>query len=74
VNHSPLTTAGIVILVNAAVVTGPIVGLSSSSRAARYIKVCDLVVILWRLWLLGVQPLWAMDTTSRSILIVVPVL
>jgi uncharacterized membrane protein len=61
-----LTAAGIVILVNAAVVTGPISAFQFFSRRAH--QFCDLVVAV-ALVALGVQPLWAMDPTSRSILI-----
>jgi hypothetical protein len=65
-----LTTAGIAILINAAVVSGPLSAFKWTTRGAH--KVCDLVLILG-LIAVGLQPLWAMDTTSRSILVAVAV-
>lgn len=65
-----LTAAGIAILVNAAVVSGPLSAFRWTTRGVH--KVCDLVLIAVLL-LLGLQPLWTMDTTSRSILVAVAV-
>ena len=65
-----LTAAGIAILVNAAVVTGPLSAFRWTTRGVH--KVCDLLLIVG-LVIVGLQPLWNMDTTSRSILLAVAV-
>ena len=65
-----LTTAGIAILINAAVVSGPLSAFRWTTRGAH--KICDLALIV-ALVAVGLQPLWAMDMTSRSILVAVAV-
>ena len=61
-----LSLAGIVILLNAAMVKGPVSAFNVMSRGAH--QICDLVVAVALIGL-GVQPMWGMDATSRSILV-----
>ena len=63
-----LTVAGIAILINAAVVTGPLSAFRWTTRGVH--KVCDLVLIAG-LVIVGLQPFWNMDSTSRFILVAV---
>jgi hypothetical protein len=65
-----LTLSGVAILINAAVVTGPLSAFGWISRPAHQIG--DLLLMLLMMFL-GLQPLWALDTTSRSILVAVAV-
>jgi hypothetical protein len=61
-----LVGAGIVILVNAAVVRGPLSAFNIMSRGAH--RIFDLLVVV-ALVAFGGQPLWGMDVTTRSILL-----
>jgi hypothetical protein len=61
-----LSVAGIAILLNAAMVKGPLSAFSVISRGAH--RICDLIVIV-ALLVCGAQPFWGLDATSRSILL-----
>jgi predicted MFS family arabinose efflux permease len=65
-----LTLSGVAILINAAVVAGPLSAFGWISRPAHQIG--DLLLVLLLLFF-GLQPLWTLDATSRSILVAVAI-
>ncbi len=65
-----LTLSGVAILINAAVVTGPLSAFGWISRPAH--RIGDLLLVLLLL-ILGLQPLWTIDATSRSTLVAVAI-
>lgn len=65
-----LALAGVVVLVNAAVVRGPLAAFNALSRPTH--RITDLFVILG-LVLIGVQPLWSLEISTRVVLVSVAV-
>lgn len=65
-----LALAGVVVLVNAAVVRGPLAAFNALSRPTH--RITDVVVILG-LVLLGAQPVWSLEVSTRVVLISVAV-
>lgn len=65
-----LTVAGVMILVNAATVSGPMSAFKWTTRGIH--RTLDLVLIAG-LVVLGLQPVWTMDSTSRTLLLAVAV-